>query len=133
MASAVAVVAVVALQEEALEDGAAAASAAAAEVVVDSAAVATPARAASRAVVAEAGEAAASAGEVVVAAAAGKAVGQSHGIISEFSICRWDIQNLPRLGRFSAFRKRKGASLLSKDLCKRLGYVLSCDRTRSGC
>jgi hypothetical protein len=118
VASAVAVGAVVALQEEASEDGAAAAaSAAAAEVVVDSAAVATPAQAASRAAAAVAGEAAASAGEEEVVAVVGKAAGQSHGIISEFSICRWDIQNLPRLGRFSAFRKKERGLLCYLKIC----------------
>lgn len=118
-------------QEEGLADAAAVASAVAVEEVVDSVAVATLARADSRAVEDVAGEVVASAGEVVVD---GKADRQCHGIISEFSICRWDIQKIfSRLGRFSAFRKRKGASLLSKDLCKRLGYVLSCDRIQNGC
>lgn len=101
-----------ALQEEASEDGAVAE-----EVAVDSAGAATLVRAVSHvaAAAAEAGGVVASAGE------GGKAVRQSHGIIVEFSICRWDFQNLPRLGRFSAFRKRKGDYLLSKDLCKRMG------------
>lgn len=100
----------VVLQEAALED-----EAVAAEVALASAAAVTPAQAVSRAAAAGVGEVVASAG------AGGKAAWQSHGMISEFGICRWDIQNLPRLGRFSAFRKRKGAYLLSKDVCKRLG------------
>lgn len=100
-----------ALQEEVSEDGAAAE-----EVAVDSAGAVTLVRAVSHvAAAAEAGGVVASAGE------GGKAVRQFHGIIVEFSICRWDFQNLPRLGRFSAFRKRKGDYLLSKDLCKRMG------------
>lgn len=113
------------LQEAASEVGAVAV-----EAVEGSADAATLALAVSRVVVVAVGvgEVVASAGEVEED---GKAVRQSLGIISEFSICRWDIQNHPRLGRFSAFRKRKGASLLSKRFVQ-TAELFSCDKVRSG-